>query len=208
MTVPVPHLRRGAIARVDPIIGVVPTSLAVFQYNPAELSRTMAAQSANGSTRSGSVPHETISMRVELDAADQMERGDQGIVRPSIYPSLSALEVLIYPSVVTTLANLAQSKLGAIEVIPPQSPVAVLLWGTRVLPVRVTQLGVKETAFDKELNPIRADVDLGLQVLTYDDLGWLNVGSFLYLANQLRREVFAAANLLTAGPAAASSFTL
>ena len=205
MTMPVPHLRRGAIARVDPIAGVVPLSLAVFQYNPAELSRTLTPAEAGGHPRAGSVPQETLSMRVELDAADQLERGGQGSARASIYPALSALERLICPSAAVTLANFALSRLGAIEVIPPLPPVAVLLWGIRVLPVRLTQLGVKETAFDSSLNPIRGEVDLSLRVLSYQDLGWLHAGTFLYLANQLRREVFAGIEASSAVSAAAST---
>ena len=202
MTMPLPHLRRGAIARVDPIIGVVPLSLTVFQYNPAEISRTITPQAAGGNTRSGSVPEETLSMRVELDAADQLERGEQGPMSSSIYPALSALEMLVCPPAAATLASLALSRLGAIEAIPPLPPVAVLLWGIRVLPVRVTQLGVKETAFDSDLNPIRAEVDLGLRALSYRELGWRNAGTLLYLANQLRREVFAVSEALSTNPAA------
>jgi hypothetical protein len=60
--------------------------------------------------------------------------------------------------------------------------------------VRITDLSISEEAFDQALHPIRAKVDLGLQVLTYDDLGLPSFGGVLSLANQQYRELQASIN--------------
>lgn len=202
MRAPIPHLRRGALARVDPVIGLVPSSLTVFQYNPAELSRTLAPRERGGAgSWFGAAPEETFSMRVELDAADQMEAGER-LLHPGVYPALSALEMLVHPSVTDILLTSFLTRTGVVEVYPPEAPVAVLMWGTRVVPVRVTQLGVRETAFDSHLNPIRAEVDLNLRVLSADELGFKHFGAYLYLGNTLRREILSRAHGVRSAPTA------
>jgi len=44
--------------------------------------------------------------------------------------------------------------------------VTLFAWGSRAVPVVVTELAVNETMFDPALNPIRADVEVSLRVLT------------------------------------------
>jgi hypothetical protein len=63
-----------------------------------------------------------------------------------------------------------------------------------VLPIRLTQLRITEEAFDPNLNPIRATVSLGMQVLTYRDLGLLSAGGAAFLAHQLLKEAMATLN--------------
>jgi hypothetical protein len=60
-----------------------------------------------------------------------------------------------------------------------------------VLPVRLTTFSITEEAFDPNLNPIRAKVNLGLRVLNYQDLGLLSVGGALFMAHQVMKEVMA-----------------
>jgi hypothetical protein len=47
--------------------------------------------------------------------------------------------------------------------------------------VRLTEFSVTEEAFDPDLNPIRAKVNLGLRVLTVNDLGFEDRGGNLFL---------------------------
>ena len=81
---------------------------------------------------------------------------------------------------------------GVIEVIPPEAPLTVFVWGkNRVVPVQVTEFSITEEAFDPALNPIRAKVDLGLTVLTYQDLGIASPGGALFMVHQISKEMMA-----------------
>ena len=109
-----------------------------------------------------------------------------------LYPALAALEMLLYPKSALVVANEVLARFGIIEVIPPEAPLTLLIWGLkRVLPVRLTQLTITEEAFDPVLNPIRAKVSLDLRVLTYQDLGLLSAGGALFMAHQVAKETMA-----------------
>lgn len=191
-----PRVRKGAIISVDPwnpLAGVV-----VFQYNPETLSRTLTAQmSEQGGARSEvqrlkGPPQEEISLTVEIDATDQLERGKRSAVRMGIYPQLSALEMILYPKSAKVIANAVLAAFGTLEVVPPEAPLTLFVWGTkRVVPVRLNSFTIEEEAYDVNLNPIRAKVSLTMRVLTYNDLPITNIGSSLFLAHQVAKETMA-----------------
>jgi hypothetical protein len=88
------------------------------------------------------------------------------------------------------LNALAQS--GTLEILPPEAPLVLFIWGTsRVVPVRVTEFSITEEAFDPALNPIRAKVSLGLRVLTTDDLGFDHRGGGVFINHLRSREALA-----------------
>ncbi|MGD2114781.1 MAG: hypothetical protein PVG07_07005, partial [Acidobacteriota bacterium] len=170
----------------------------VFQYNPHTLTRTVKPRASGGDAAKGEAfrlsgpPEETIKVDVEIDAADQLERGEPAAARMGIYPQLSALEMLVYPKTALVLANTALLAAGTIEVIPPPGPFTVLIWGPRrVVPVRLTDLSITEEAHDPQLNPIRAKASLGLRVLSYHDLPTDHPGHGLFLSHQVIKEVMA-----------------
>jgi hypothetical protein len=191
-----PKVLKGAIVGVsvlDPLGGVV-----LFQYNPDTLTRTLRVRSAGSEADKSEAlrivgpPDESIRLDVEIDAADQLADGDRDAAELGVYPALSRLELLLYPSAKLTIANEALTLLGVIEVIPPEAPLTLLVWGPkRVLPVRLTGFTITEEAFDPNLNPIRAKVSLELQVLNYHDLGLVSVGGALFMAHQLAKEAMA-----------------
>jgi len=191
-----PKLLKGAIVAVkplDPSSGVI-----VFQYNPDSITRTLRARTAGSESdksealRLKGPPDETVKLDIELDAADQLETGDSTAQELGVYPALSRLETLLYPSSAIVIANEALTLLGVIEVIPAEAPLTLLVWGLkRVVPVRLTSFTITEEAFDPNLNPIRAKVSLELAVLSYDDLGLLSVGGALFMAHQIAKEAFA-----------------
>jgi Contractile injection system tube protein len=193
-----PRLVKGAIVGLDPLNPLA--SVVIFQYNPDTLTRTVQARAAAG-TGDGSQsealrlkgpPEETIRLDVEVDATDQMERGDAITGQFGVAPALASLEMLLYPKSATVIANEVLAKLGIIEVVPPEAPLTLFVWGLkRVLPVRISELTITEEAFDSSLNPIRVKVGLSLRVLSYDDLGLLSVGGGLFLAHQVVKEVMA-----------------
>jgi hypothetical protein len=173
-------------------------SVIVFQYNPDTLTRTIRARAANPNADPGEAlrlkgpPEETIRIEVEIDAADQLERGQSPATTMGLYPTLAALEMLLYPKASLMIANEVLARVGVIEVIAPEAPLTLFVWGAkRVLPVRLTSFTITEEAFDPTLNPIRAKVGLDLTVLTYQDLGLASVGGSLFLAHQVAKEVMA-----------------
>ena len=192
-----PRLLKGAIVGIDPLNPLA--SVIVFQYNPETLTRTLTPQMAGGtgSDRSEALrlkgaPIEGITVAVEIDATDQLEKADALAVSMGIYPQLSALEMLIYPKSALVIANTVLLALGTIEIIPPEAPMTLFIWGPkRVLPVRLTQFSIAEEAYDVNLNPIRAKVTLGLQVLSYNDLPLSHPGYALFLAHQVVKETMA-----------------
>jgi hypothetical protein len=191
-----PRLTKGALVGLDPVNPLA--SVIVFQYNPDSVSRRVSANTdyswgaPSDQLRLKGAPQETIDMEVEVDAADQLETGDATAARLGVAPALASLELLLYPKSALVIANAALLLAGVIEVIGPEVPLALLVWGpNRVLPVRLTELSITEEAFDPALNPIRAKVSLNLRVLTYDDLGLVSVGGALYLAQQIAKEAMA-----------------
>ncbi|TXI20850.1 MAG: hypothetical protein E6Q62_00370 [Nitrosomonas sp.] len=191
-----PKLLKGAIVGIDPMNPLA--SIAVFQYNPDTVTRSLQVQgSGDGGDRSEAMrlkgpPIETIKMDVEIDATDQMEKADSMTKELGIYPQLSALEMLVYPKSTLVIANTVLLGLGTVEVLPPIGPFTLLVWGIkRVVPVRLTEFSITEEAFDQALNPIRAKVSLGLRVLSYNDLTITNPGYYVFLAHQIAKEVFA-----------------
>lgn len=191
-----PRLIKGALIGID--IFNPQASLIVFQYNPETMTRRVDARTTGRqdggdkteALRLAGPPTETITLNVEFNAADQPE------VTPTVYPALSALEMLLYPKSSLVIANTTLALLGNTEIIPPQAPLTIFVWGPqRVLPVRLTGFSITEEAFDPNLNPIQAKVDLSLYVLSYNDLQIDNPGYFLFLSHQIAKEALATQNV-------------
>ncbi len=196
-----PRLLKGAIVGLDPLNPVA--SVIVFQYNPETLTRRLDARTTGGGEvgdrsepfRLRTAPSETITLAVTVDATDQLETADGLAVRAGVGPALSALEMLLYPKSALVVANAVLARFGNLEIIPPQAPLTVFVWGAqRVLPVRLTGFNITEQAYDAFLNPILAQVDLTLNVLSYADLKVCDPGYTLFLAYQIAKELLASSN--------------
>lgn len=194
-----PRVVRGAIVAVDPASPL--SRIVVFQYNPDEVSRTLAPAGDGGDARRAwGAPKESVSLTVELDATDQMGAGDPVAGAMGIAPQLSVLEMLLHPSSAHVIANTALLLAGTIEILPLELPLTVLVWGPgRVLPVKITNLGITEQAFTAGLMPMRATVEISADVLTYDDLSVTDVGYGLYVAHLVAKEVMATAAVVAGG---------
>ena len=194
-----PRTLQGALVAIDPLLPV-PT-VVLFQYNPHTLTRQLEARGADGGPAATSytgAPVENITVEIELDAADGLETRDDATVKLGLHPQLAALERLVYPASTRVIANTVLAALGSIEVVPPSGPLILFIWGPkRVLPVSIKQFSVTEEAHDPQLNPIRARVQLGLRVLSTDDLGPLHPGHALFLAHQVAKEVMAVQGSVT-----------
>src|SRR4249920_3580010 len=126
-----PRLIKGALIGIDifnPLASII-----VFQYNPDTMTRRLEARVAGRQQYDGGdktealrlagPPTETITLNVEFDATDQPD------VSPTVYPALAALEMLLYPKSAVVIANTALALLGNTEIIAPQAPLTIFVWG-------------------------------------------------------------------------------
>ncbi|TPN48529.1 hypothetical protein FJ976_19200 [Mesorhizobium sp. B1-1-9] len=196
-----PRILKGGLVLLDPnSFAILPNGIVVLQYNPDTLSRTLKIKGASeGGDRSEALrligpPTETIKLEAELDATDQLEfpAQNQSVVARGIFPQLAALETLVYPASATLQANFALAQAGTLEIMPMVAPLSLFVWSAaRIVPVRITDFSITEEAFDPQLNPLRAKVSLGMQVLSVDDLSLADKGGNLYLAYQRQKESLA-----------------
>jgi hypothetical protein len=192
-----PRLLKGAILGLDPMNPLA--SVVVFQYNPDTMTRRLDARASGGEDGDRSEafrlmgpPKETITLNIEVDAADQLEQANPLAVASGVSPALAALEMLLYPKSAKVIADAILARAGNIEIIPPEAPLTLFVWGaTRVLPVRLTSLSITEEAYDPLLNPIRARADISLYVLSYADLKVDHPGYTLFLASEIAKEALA-----------------
>jgi hypothetical protein len=193
-----PRTLRGAIVAVDPRSPL--SRIVAFQYNPDQMTRTLTPRAAPSAQQVGpadahriwGAPNEKITMTVDVDATDHLETGDPVAATTGIAPQLSALETLLYPSSALVITNAALLLAGTIEILPPEGPLTVLVWGPgRAVPVRLQSLTVTEQAFNVALFPIRASIALTLDVLSYNDLPATDAGYALFLVHQVLKETMA-----------------
>jgi hypothetical protein len=189
-----PRVLKGGLVLVDPDSAAVRTVIAL-QYNPETVSRTLQIQAFGESAERSEAlrlkgpPVETFKLDAEIDAVDQLERGDPIAGEHGIQPQLAILETIVYPESGTLQANDALASAGTLEIAPMEAPLTLLLWSRgRIVPVRLTDFSITEEAFDAALNPIRAKVSLGLRVLSVADLGFATRGGSLFLAYQQEKE--------------------
>ena len=190
-----PKLLKSALVAFRPPVPV--PNVIPFQFNPESLSRTVEARSAEGeggaeTFRLAGAPTETIKLETVFDAADDLEVEQPDAVANGLHSRLAALETLLYPQSATVIANSILMNAGTIEILPMKSPFTVFIWGRkRILPVRLSSLGITEEAYDPNLNPIRAKVSMDLSVLSYSDLRMSHPGYAMFLAHQVVKEAMA-----------------
>jgi len=191
-----PRIVKGGLVLIDPDSAAVRRVIAL-QYNPDTLTRTLQPQSmGEGALQAEALrlkgpAIETFKLEAEIDAADQLEFPDrnQNVVSFGVAPQLAVLEAMVNPSAATLLANKALANAGTLEIAPMESALALFVWGAnRIVPVTVSEFSITEEAFDIALNPIRAKVNLGLRVLSVDDLGFNRKGGSLFMAYLQSRE--------------------
>ena len=214
-----PRLVKGAIIGIDVTNPVA--SIAIFQYNPDTLTRTLQAQTSGGDTGNRSEPQrlkgpptENIRLDVEIDATDQLETGGLA-TGVGIYPQLAALEMLLYPKTLTVLTNTALLAAGTIEVVPVEGPFTLFICIARLTldllaEIRVSdaqlQFTITEEAHDTLLNPIRAKVSLGMRILNYNDFPITHPGFAMFMVHQGVKEAMAVIG--SVGNAASFSFNV
>ncbi len=205
-----PRLRKGALVAMDPDPSKPLANVIAFQYNPETMTRRLTAreQGSGGGgegakpevLRLAGPPRETITLAIEIDAEDQVS--DPVAFNLGVFPALSALELLLYPPSSRVVANDARAQQGNIEIIAPEAPMTLLVWGEqRVLPVHLTDFSITEQAYDTLLNPVQAKVDLTLTVLSTADLKMTDPAYAIFLAHHQAKESIEAINQVPASQA-------
>lgn len=174
------QLRKGELARLDESGDVVVN--VVFASNPETITRRVEAAGveAGGRPTPAGPPAEVVSLTLEIDATDALERADEAAAEAGILPALAALELLAQP------ARPSRAAAGNREHRPV--PLTLFRWGRRTVPVTVIALTITEELFDPALNPLRALVEVTMRVLTYADFEPGTPGHRLCLEHLAERE--------------------
>lgn len=194
-----PRLIRSGLVLISPQSGAVERIISM-QYAPETLTRQIEAQTVQDEPnrsqplRLTGPAVETIKFDAAIDATDQLEFPDQNADATAlgIFPTLAALETMLYPATAQLERQNAQASAGTFSIMPAQTPLALFVWSAqRIVPVRLTSLSITEEFFDTNLNPIRAKVSVSLRVLSVDDLGFNHRGSGLFMAYLQAKEQLA-----------------
>jgi hypothetical protein len=173
---------RGALVEYgSDFLGPLP-NVVVFQFNPESITRTIqipprpTGAAARETTQAGETPVERFTIRVELDASDNLNAPiDVSLARVfGVGPALVALEKMARPSGAGLIGAALDAIGGALglggdaptQPIPREKyPRILFIWGpARVLPVIVESMQISELQYDYLLNPTRAEVTIGLAV--------------------------------------------
>lgn len=206
-----PKLAKAGLVLINPESGAI-VRIVSLQYNSEKLTRSLQIQAAGEESDRSSALRlkgpaiETFTLEAVLDATDQLEfpQSNTAAVEAGLFPQIAAMETLVYPTSAQLRQQDTLAKAGTLEIAPVETPLALFIWSRhRIIPVRVTQLSITEEAFDPNLNPILANVSLGLRALSIDDLGFANRGGGLFMAYLTAKEQLAqrapAASLATFG---------
>jgi hypothetical protein len=219
---------KGAFVQFIPTFLIPRPNVVVFQYNPEAITHTWtpAAPETTPSVNSrpnplavNSLPGESFSFTLMMDSSDTIADGSAvtaDIAKATgLYSRLAALEMLLYPSgsfsaiqLLGTVSSALKSATGlgstkSTNVPQYMMPTVLFVWGPgRILPVRLTSLTVTEKLYDALLlNPTQVEAQVGIQVLTPDEVATLKPSSLKTIAtvaydySQALREALALTNL-------------
>ncbi len=206
---------RGALIEYGTgLIGPIPNVI-IFQFNPETLTRTMeiperpGGGNARENAQASEKTYEKISFKAQFNASDDL--GDEKVLARmfGVGPRLSALERMVQP--MDAEGGLLGAALDAVgdalglggDSEPPSQPIprekfprTLFIWGlTRVLPIRITKMKITEQQFDFLLNPVRADVDLEMNVMATDPFSDDIVAEGAMTYSAIAKEAQSAANL-------------
>jgi hypothetical protein len=180
------YLLKGALIEYgSDFLGPLP-NVVLFQFNPDRVARTIripqrpSGASSRETYQAGDTPVEEYSLTAQFSAADLLGAGDVLAGLAGVGPQLAALEMMVRPTgkiagLVGAIVDAVGNALGgagecATQPVPrEQYPRILFIWGlTRVLPVIIQSMSITEIQHDRNLNPVEAEVQLGLTVVTPD----------------------------------------
>lgn len=219
---------RGALIEFAESFPLPVPNVILFQYNPETMTHTWTPAKSGGTNTPGQSPsnplaitgppEESFSFTLVMDSNDTIADGSAvtaGLAELSgVYSRLAALEMLLFPTAppggglvgaVTSALGIGGGAPASTAVPAAQLPTVLFVWGPgRIAPVRVTTLTITEKLYDGTLlNPIHAEAQIALKVLTPQELQYVD-GPLGTLANAAStyttglREALAIANLANA----------
>ncbi|MGH2942826.1 MAG: hypothetical protein ACRDLN_08660 [Solirubrobacteraceae bacterium] len=179
---------RGAFIANAPRDDSLSSRVIPFRFNPESLQRQVtveAGQTPSGTegaaARTSADPtaatsadaamgalKESFSVQIRLDFADRDESVSNLDEEYGIAPEIAAIEDLLYP--VETDADASSDGKDGVRA-KRARPSVLFVWGKkRVLPVRIASLAINESVYNNHLNPVRAEIDVSLEVLSEADV--------------------------------------
>lgn len=178
------RMMRGALIEYgSDFLGPIP-NVVIFQFNPESLTRTIQIPPRNTGTtaretsQAGEPPVEKVTVSAVFSAANALNDNNALARQFGVGPQLAALEKMVYPA--GKLSGLIGAAIDAIgdaitggggdgptQPIPRQSqPRILFIWGrTRIVPVVIESMTITEQQYDFRLNPVEAQVSIGLAVV-------------------------------------------
>jgi hypothetical protein len=206
---------RGALVEYSgDFLGPLP-NVVLFQFNPESLTRSIQPPPRNTSattrenTQAGEPPVERVTVNAVFSAADGLNVNNPLARGFGVGPQLAALEKMVYPA--GKLSNLIGQAVDAIgdaifggnsddaptQPIPRESqPRILFIWGlTRIVPVLIESMVITEQQYDFLLNPVEAQVAIGLAVVPPPQDSDDKVGKGALEYTQIARDAQAMLNL-------------
>jgi hypothetical protein len=211
------YLLKGALIEYgSDFLGPLP-NVVIFQFNPETLTRNLnipnrsVGTSARETTQAGDRPIERITLKAVFTAADGLNSGNILARTMGVGPRLAALEQMVHPQ--SKLSGLIGQAIDAIggalglgggggeggprQPIPREKyPRILFIWGPfRVLPVVIESMSIVEQQYDFLLNPVQAEVSIGLAVNEIDACSDDTVGQGALTYSNMAKEAQAILNL-------------
>jgi hypothetical protein len=193
-------------------LGPIPNAV-IFQFNPETITRTLTIPpravdaTQRETSQAGERAYESFTITATFSAADQRNISDPIGIAFGVGPQLAALQAMVYPvqtpgGVVGAVVDAIGSLLGE-QGSPPtqpiprqQTPRILFIWGpTRIVPVIIQSLTITEQIYDGQLNPIEAQVAIGLAVITPGTCSGDMIGRGALAYTQMIQGAMAVANL-------------
>lgn len=182
------YLVKGALIEYgSDFLGPLP-NVVLFQFNPETLTRNIdiptrpTGGTARETTQAGEPSIERITFKAEFSAADGLNTNNVLARTMGVGPRLAALEKMVHPSniiggaigaalnAVGGALGIGGASKGGRQLIPRENyPRILFIWGPfRLLPVTIESMSITEQQYDFVLNPVRAEVNIGLAVNEID----------------------------------------
>jgi hypothetical protein len=217
-------LLRGTLVEYgSDFLGPLP-NIVVFQFNPEQIARTITIPQRSSGGRAARTPEprgaaapptETFTLTAHFSAADDLGKNNALSIIPrlvGIGPQLAALEKMVYPAGILSGSLSASAAVDAVGAAVSTSgsaanrptpreqlPRILFIWGPwRILPVRIETLSITEQKFDFALNPVQAEVQLGLAIASFGARTSDKIGKGALDYSRGVKDVQAAANLVKA----------
>ncbi|MDY6979905.1 MAG: hypothetical protein SV201_08495 [Pseudomonadota bacterium] len=218
------YVRGALVEYASDFLGPIP-NIVVFQFNPEQIARTLNIPGRTDSTpeknaqvetrQAGASPTESFTVTAHFSAADDLGKHDAASSVPRIFgigPQLAALEKMVYTEggiisgAIGAAVDAIGDALGSGNGSQPEKPIPrehlppiLFIWGpSRVLPVDIKSMSITEQKYDPKLNPVQAEVQIGLQVTSFPKNSKDNIGKGALSYTQSVKEAQAALNLANA----------